>query len=58
MKAKISKFITIGVMLLLLALIVSRYPEIRNPKSAQNDHKATTVSKLENSPANRQLRAN
>jgi hypothetical protein len=58
MKARLSKFITIGVMLLLLALIVSRFPEIRTPSSTQNTQKTTTVSKLENASSARQLRAN
>ena len=58
MKARLSKFITIGVMLLLLALIVSRFPEIRTPSNKQNIQKPTTVSKVENASPGKRLRAN
>ena len=46
MKGTITQYVTLGVMLLLLALIVSMYPEQQKEKVTGQRDTATEVSKL------------
>lgn len=46
MKGTITQYVTLGVMLLLLVLIVSLYPEQQNQKVSGQQEKATEVTKL------------
>jgi len=57
MRSIITKFITIGVMLMLLVLIVSHFPKISEPGRAGHSGKPTAVSKLAIPAAGSRLRA-
>jgi len=56
MKNTITQYVTLGVMLLLLVLIVSMYPEQNTSKSVSHKESATTVSKLSIQTHTKQVR--
>ncbi len=57
MKNTITQYVTLGVMLLLLVLIVSMYPEQNTSKTVGHKETATAVSKLSIPSHTRQVRA-
>lgn len=46
MKGTVTQYVTLGVMLLLLVLIVSMFPEQNGAKAVGHREQSTTVSKL------------
>ena len=57
MKGKLTQYVTLGVMLLLLVLIVSLFPEQRAVKASGANASPTTVSNLTIPTHNKVVRA-